>query len=223
MLRRKTARYKDHQKARVLERRKLIAALYLQGKSQYQIAKLVTPNISQAIVCKELKAVREEWIKSSTELYAEAKAKELAKIDHVEEVAWERFWLSCRNAEQKTTKREKLLKPKKLPKVPTKRGTGLPKQPPAPEELEYEMTLTKEQVEKVVKGQVGDPRWLDQVKWCVEMRCKILELVKPPEVNQTNVFNIGDVLDSIPLEVPDLAAEKLADVRRALPESVATV
>jgi hypothetical protein len=82
------------------------------------------------------------------------------------------------------------------------------------------MTLTKEQVEKVSKGQVGDPRWIDQVKWCVEMRCKILDLVKPPEINQTNVFNIGDVLDSIPIEVPDLAAEK---VRMALPERIDTV
>lgn len=220
MLRRKTARFKDHQHARVLERRKEIAALYLQGKSQYQIAKMVTPNVTQRIICKELKAVREEWLKSAVDSYAEAKAKELAKIDHVEEVAWEKFWESCKKAEQRTTKREKMLKPKKLPKVPTKKGTGLPKQPPVPEEIEYEMTLTKEQTERVVKGQVGDPRWIDQVKWCVEMRCKILDLVKPPEINQTNVFNIGDVLDSIPIEVPDKATER---VRQILPVSSETV
>lgn len=220
MLRRKTARFKDHQHARVLERRKEIAALYLQGKSQYQIAKMVTPNVTQRIICKELKAVREEWLKSAVDSYAEAKAKELAKIDHVEEVAWEKFWESCKKAEQRTTKREKMLKPKKLPKVPTKKGTGLPKQPPIPDEVEYEMTLTKEQTERVVKGQVGDPRWIDQVKWCVEMRCKILDLVKPPEINQTNVFNIGDVLDSIPVDVPDRAAER---VKQILPLSSETV
>lgn len=225
MLKSKKAKFKQHQAARVLERRKQIAELYLQGKSQWQISKIVQPNVSQVVISKEMKAIREEWLKATVAAFDEAKAKELAKIDHVEEVAWERFWLSCKNAEEKTTYKEKNLKPKKLPKVKNSGGKKLPAQPKEPEgEYEFEMVVTKEKVSKLVKGQVGDPRWIDQVKWAIEMRCKILAIVKPPEVNaQVNVFNIGDVLDSIPVEVPDKAAERIAQVRQALPESVETV
>ena len=67
--------------------RKVIAKWYLQGKSQYEIADLV--GLSQATISRDLKALHKVWLKSSLVDFGEAKAKELAKIDHLELTYWE--------------------------------------------------------------------------------------------------------------------------------------
>lgn len=209
LLRRKVSREND---AHVLHARRLkIAQLYLEGKNQYQIANMLVPQLTQARVSQELKAIRGEWLSSTIKDFDAAKARELAKVDRLEEVAWERFWMSCQDGVTKTKKTEKVLRKKRLPEPPKMNGKG--KAFPKVEEPEEEMKTVKVNMDLVKRGQVGDPRWLDQVKWCVEFRCNLFGFIKPPEVKQTNnFFNLGELLDSIPLDVPDRAEERIAQL-----------
>src|SRR5438477_12297656 len=74
----------------ILERRKAVTARYLDGQTQWEIARAL--EVSQALVSKDLKAIRQEWLKESVSNFGEAKAKELAKIDRLERMylqAWE--------------------------------------------------------------------------------------------------------------------------------------
>lgn len=209
LLRRKVSRENDQHVLH--ERRVKIARLYLEGKNQYQIANMLIPQLTQARVSQELKAIRGEWLASTIKDFDAAKAKELAKVDRLEEVAWERFWLSCQDGVIRTKKTEKVLR-KKMPQPPKMNGKGkaFPKVEEI-EEIEEELKTVKVNMNLVKRGQVGDPRWLDQVKWCVEFRCNLFGFIKPPEVKQTNnFFNLGELLDSIPLDVPDKAEERIA-------------
>jgi predicted transcriptional regulator len=141
----------DHDEAAVLDRRKTVADMYLRGKTQHEIGRHV--GVSQAQISRDLAAVREEWRQSAIASLDEAKARELAKVDALEATAWEAWERSCRDAETlhaETTKGRA-----------TKDGAPLP-------------DLSRQA--KTVKGQAGDPRFLERVAWCVERRCKILGL-----------------------------------------------
>lgn len=61
--------------------------MYLRGKGQYEISDVL--GISQATVSRDLKAIQKLWLKSSLIDFNEARAREIAKIDHLECVYWE--------------------------------------------------------------------------------------------------------------------------------------
>ena len=73
--------------------RQLIAALYLQGWIQDDIAKEV--GLSQATVSLDLNVIRETWLESTLMNFNERQAIELAKIDLVEGEYWEAWIRSC--------------------------------------------------------------------------------------------------------------------------------
>lgn|GEM_PF-1806936 len=60
---------------------------YLEGKWQYEIAAIV--GISQEMVSYDLKAVQKQWRDIPQAELTELKAKELAKIDHLEMTYWQ--------------------------------------------------------------------------------------------------------------------------------------
>lgn len=82
------------------ERRRKVAAFYLEGKPQSQIARLV--KVNQSTVSRDLEAVRAAWLASAVLDYNTKKAEELARIDHLEAEAWEAWHRSkkCRTTEQ---------------------------------------------------------------------------------------------------------------------------
>lgn len=179
---------------RLLDRRERVAALYLQGKSQQAIARLV--GVSQATVSGDLAAVRKDWLASTLRDFDLKQAEELAKLDRLELVAWEAWERSCRDVQIRRSRAE-------LPS-PQKRGRGQPR--PAPRTV----------VEETRKGQAGDPRFLERVAWCVETRLKLLGLLKPGQVQVGQVVTLDwDALAGPRVEAPDPFAERIA--RAGLP------
>lgn len=67
-------------------RRKRVASAYLEGKSQLEIAE--AEGVNQATISRDLSALREEWLQSSLMEFNQLKARELARIDKLEETYW---------------------------------------------------------------------------------------------------------------------------------------
>jgi hypothetical protein len=70
----------------LVERRRQVAELALQGWSQGSIAGQL--GISQGTVCSDLKAVREEWRQSTIRDFDEARGMELKKLELIEQECW---------------------------------------------------------------------------------------------------------------------------------------
>ena len=140
----------------ILERRKRVAAGYLAGDTQQEMA--AREGINQAQISRDLSAIREEWRQRFAASYDEAQRqrweltlRELAKLDRIERMAlgaWER---SCQNEETmhagRTTGRT------------DKSGNPIP-------------DLVKSY--KTTRGQAGDSRFLAEARNCSDQRCKIL-------------------------------------------------
>jgi hypothetical protein len=80
-----------HNDEGVLARRQQVGAMYLAGKYQADIARLV--GVTQQQISHDLAALRKLWLASSVRDFNTAKAEELAKVDRVEHeywVGWER-------------------------------------------------------------------------------------------------------------------------------------
>lgn len=138
----------------ILERRKKVAELYIRGKTQYAIAAEL--GVKRSCVMDDLTAVRRMWQESAVMAMDQRKAEELARIDAIEEAAWGGWERSCRDSET-------------LHAETTKGRVGRDGKPVP------DLSRTA----KTVKGQAGDPRFLERVGWCVERRCKILGLDAP--------------------------------------------
>lgn len=133
---------KRRDQAQIARDRLRISSLYLQGWIQADIADEV--ELSQPTVSRDIKALQQEWLDLATANFDEAKAKELAKIDHLEREYWAAWRRSQEDAESESTKMVEAQGGKRL-EAQTQR-----------------------------KGQAGDPRFLSGVQWCIEQRCKIL-------------------------------------------------
>ncbi len=74
---------------------KEIAELYLKGWYQYQILDYITENrpynVTRQTLHRDLKTIQSRWLDSSLIDFNEAKALALAKIDHLETVAWQDY------------------------------------------------------------------------------------------------------------------------------------
>src|SRR6516164_2842475 len=92
---------------RILERRKRVAAMYLQGMSQWEIGRQL--GVTQQCIAKDVRALEKEWLASAVVAIDAAKAKELARIDRLERVAWRAWRRSCRRKERASTRMEKKL------------------------------------------------------------------------------------------------------------------
>lgn len=137
----------------VSRRRRKIADLYLQGIVQADIAERV--GVNQSTVSRDLKALQRQWQESALVDIDEAKAQEIAKIDRLEREYWDAWVRSCSKAE---TVRQRGKKSGDMP---------------------AEITA----VDRTVKDQDGDPRFLAGVQWCIERRCKILGLENAVGIN----------------------------------------
>lgn len=66
-----------------------VAALYLQGKTQTEIARVV--GVSQMTVSNDLAALRKEWLAASLRDYDAKLAEEWERLKHLERAAWEEW------------------------------------------------------------------------------------------------------------------------------------
>lgn len=169
-------------------RREKVADLYAKGFSQAYIGQQF--GVSQVQISQDLAAIWEEWRASSLQDFDARKAEELAKINHLERVAWEAWERSCEDAE---FKRRKVAKVMSQPKDRKGNPVGKPT-----------LVVTGEDFEETTKGRDGDDRFLARVAWCIEMRCKVFGLVRENKVvnNQVNVLP-EDFWDRLSRSNPD--------------------
>lgn len=84
-------------RAEITERRRKVAALYLAGNIQTEIASEL--GVDQATISRDLTALQKLWSEQALRDLGEAKAEQLAKIDKLEREYWE-AWVKSQN-EQK--------------------------------------------------------------------------------------------------------------------------
>jgi hypothetical protein len=151
----------------IAERRHRIAAMYLQGRPQYQIAEAV--GCTQQQVSADLKVMSTNWKESALVDMNEAKSKELAKIDNLEQEYWTAWEKSKADFTQKTIK--------------ASGGTdGKEGEKPKPKRMEK---TEKEMVS------YGEPRYLDGVMKCIAKRCEILGIDAPKQTTMKIVDELS--------------------------------
>jgi len=128
---------------KVIEKRRAeVAEYYLKGVPQFKIAERL--GVSKSQITRDLKKLSEGWQKSAMDDMSKIKARELAKLDVIEQEAWEAWRRSC---EEKTKKAVK------------KKTYG--------KKEDTEQSQIKEQM-------IGDPRWHEIILKCVSKREEIL-------------------------------------------------
>lgn len=155
------------QKIAIAERRARVTELYLQRKSQSEIAAIV--GVTQQTVSLDLKAVQKRWLESATFDFNTAVQRELAEIDMLEREYYQSWNASKVEKIVKTSEQNDTTKPRGkktvLASAKTKRG------------------VKAEQRE-------GDPRYLQGVQWCIAKRCELLGLTQSGVTINNNTFEI---------------------------------
>ena len=121
-----------------------LGALYLQGQTQVAIGEEL--GVSQPQICKDLATLQRRWLESALIDFSAAKAKELARIDHLERVYWEAW-------EHSTQERIRNVTEKVEAGGQERKRAQLEREP-----------------------QSGNPAYLEGVRWCIDRRCKVLGL-----------------------------------------------
>jgi hypothetical protein len=142
----------SQERFRILERRRRVASLYLRGISQWEIGRQL--GVTQQCIAKDVRALEKEWLASAVVDIDAAKAKELARIDRLERVAWRAWRRSCQQKEKASTRLERKLD------EDAKRGK----------------TVSSKQTE----ARDGNSEYLKRVEWCISKRCELLKL-NPPQ------------------------------------------
>ncbi len=169
---------------RVLERRKRVAQMYCEGKTQFEISKAT--GVTQAMISVDLKTIREAWLATAIMDWDDVKAKELAKLDLVEERMWEAYHRTVGQEviTTKDVKRELREAIKEQPgRSAKRRGKGLPP-PDDPSwnsdidgpgrDTDLEMTTVEERENTRTKDIPGNPAYMTIILECIKTRCKIL-------------------------------------------------
>ena len=153
----------QQKKAHYTVRRVTVAEMYLQGKRQVDIA--AACKVSQGTISNDLAALHEQWRESALVTYDAAKAVELARIDHMERVAWEEYEAS--KADRERTVQEQ-----------TQTADG---------EKSFRARTDK------TKRHTGDPQFLKIVQWCIEQRIAIYGL-KAPTTHKVHIDPLKEEL-----------------------------
>lgn len=143
----------QNKKTDIQKRRTEIARYYFQGKTQHEIASLVS--MSEGQVSQDLKHLREEWKKQRLKDIDEKIAVELAKIDNLERKYWEAWEKSVENYKKKSQKVKGSIKSEDGSKP------------------DYRELTETEVIE------FGEPRYLQGIERCIDKRCKLLGLEAP--------------------------------------------
>jgi hypothetical protein len=146
-----------------------IAELYLQGKTQSEIAASLGKErayaVTQQTISRDLSAIEARWATASEAKLDAAKAKELAKIDSLERTYWTAWEASCK-AKTISSAEE------------SKGGTG-----------KRASSMAKKSVRKEERD--GNPAFLAGVLECIQRRCRLLGLDAPEKHNITGSIDIA--------------------------------
>jgi len=142
----------QNKKKVILERRSKISELYLQGMPQFKIAEALGVTPGQISI--DLKILAKQWQEAINTNMDEIKAREMEKINNLEKTYYDAWMRSC---EVKTKKSMK------------KKGVSVKDEKNNKTKIlgnDSEQTFTEEQ-------QIGDPRFLEGVRWCITKREEI--------------------------------------------------
>lgn len=145
-------------KVQIVDDRREIAAQYLRGKTQAEIARYISTDPERGYtltvqqISYDLRKIQAEWQASALRDFDEKRAEELAKVDELERTYWQAWLDSCTESE-----------------TITQEGTGDGVQ----------------RIRKTRTQQNGDPRFLNGVQWCIERRCKLLGFDAPQKQELT--------------------------------------
>lgn len=160
-----------------------IAELRLRGQSLSAIGKVL--GVDGEAIRHHLKATIEPaWRQSSK---ADASI-EIAKINHLEKTAWERWSRSLQPETLRDVRRE----------LESPDGANL--------------YVVKKVLRKMTRHKVGETCWLQVIQWCIETRCKILGMFanKPIDVNLKMSGELR-VAGMTPAEIDGAMAQRLAE------------
>jgi hypothetical protein len=125
---------------------------YLRGLRQWEIGRQL--GVSQQCIARDVAALEKEWLAAAVVDLDAAKAKELARIDRLEHVAWRAWQRSCQRKERASTRMEKKLN----------------------DDAPQGKTVTSKHTEL----RDGNAEYLKRVEWCITKRCELLKL-NPPQ------------------------------------------
>jgi len=153
--------------------------MHLQGTSQQRIAQEV--GVSQATVCRDLRAIQREWMRSALRDLDDLKAREVAQVDNLERELWAAWDASRRELRVSRTRRRAGVGSSEFEQVRT-------------EKTELEQVGTQKNGKKgfreiIVRreSRYGEPRFLEGVEKCIEQRCRIFGLYAPTSINITDL------------------------------------
>lgn len=158
-----------------------IARMRLQQRSTWEIATELS--ISHTTVIHYLKGIEEEWQAEYKQLHDRKRAAELQRLDRVEREAWD-AWFNSLGPTLKTERSEEEL-------ATMDREYQVGNAPARPEDVDTASTLLRPRPRAVstkvtTMEQLGDPRYLEIIRKCVETRAKILGL-EPAKVVQVDI------------------------------------
>ena len=154
------------------EKMALAAGLYLQGKTQIEIAERV--DVKQATVSRWFKALQEKWLEEAQTDFNIAKARELARIDNLERTYWDAY---DESRQPRTITKEKYVVPP-LEGVPSPKPETNGAYHEGDEDGEQKGVLIETEITTAQLGP-GDKKWLTGVQWCIDRRIKLLGLDEP--------------------------------------------
>lgn len=172
----------------------MVADLYLKGWGYRMIAEHAAKELQHAVtfqtVGNYVRALMEEWKAGRLDKIDEQKCQELAKIDKLEFTYWQAWERSLKGAETKTRKQKAI----KIIKKGKDGKTG--------------DTMDPYQAEQINKTEetYGDPRFLQGIQWCIQMRCKILGIAAPEEGGMT--VNLPNVIRKVVFKVGPTPTKK---------------
>lgn len=180
-------------KAQRFEARDQIARLRLQGVTLRQISLKV--GISLATVKRELVKMEEQWRADAAGAIETAKARELAKLEQIERVAWAEWERSCEDYVKE--KAERITFTMKEATADLQRAIDS-----APASIAPDAGNTFETAPKLVTretgGRIGDPKLLQIALAAHERRCKLLGLDAPSKVAPTDPTGQKPYVGSMP-------------------------
>lgn len=142
--------------------RAVMIDMLLKGKSMYSIRDEINSmrqgeyTLSYSQIVYDTKVIEKQWIEHYLEDVNAMKAKELARIDKIEQAAWDAWELSKRTiarTEKEQVENEQV----------GKNDTAFHRH-------------RKTRAKKVEQERDPDKKFMDTIQWCVEQRCTILGL-----------------------------------------------
>ena len=161
--------------------RRQIADWYLQGWKQAEIAEKINADegrdykLTQQMISYDIGQLVKQWRESGLVDIDDAKAQEIAKINHLELEYWQAWRRSCEDAEATVKKTKGVVQRRQEGD-----GTFVAERPA--------------EVQQTSKGQAGDPRFLAGVQWCIDRRCKILGIDAPQRLSHEGTGEDGAII-----------------------------